>query len=240
VGVRHAVSVDHHADTLRREHDSHPPSNPLRDEHDALREFVRDIGEVVDVLARDDGAFPGGEGTEGHECHDNVVLIDDARWSFACYDFTECACHYASVQLTRGIRGAGGVSELSDDVIEIEIRVNVRGKGDSIEEDRQTLRRAELPQHFALMEDFRADGRTRLLECRNRHRERGVEIGKLDLEISEIDFAGLAQLRATARDTTEPRFLESGLERIFVSITSIHGFDMLVQARDDQVRSRHE
>jgi hypothetical protein len=72
------------------------------------------------------------------------------------------------------------------------------------------------------------------------HRPARVEIGKFDLEIGEINFAELAQLRAAARYTTEARCLKSGVKRVFVSLASIHGFEMLVESRDDQVWGRHE
>ena len=134
---------------------------------------------------------------------------------------------------------AGSVAELSQHIIEIEIRVDVVGKGDPIEEDRQTLRRAELSQHLALMQNFGTGGRTCLLERRNSECERVIEIRELDLDISEINFTGLAQLGAAARNTTEVRLLENGVKRVFVSLTSIHGFEMFVQARDDQMWAGH-
>jgi len=127
------------------------------------------------------------------------------------------------------------VAELHYGVIEIEIGVDIIGKGDAIEEDCQTLHRAEPPQHGAVLEDLRTDGCARLLERRDCRREGGVEIGELDLDIGEINPAGLVQLRSAASNTTDSRRFERCLKRVFISFASSHRFEVLVKAGDDQV-----
>jgi hypothetical protein len=57
VCVWNAVAMNDHADALRIEDGAHSAADSLCNHHDVGSDAVIDIGEMVDVLARDDGAF---------------------------------------------------------------------------------------------------------------------------------------------------------------------------------------
>lgn len=128
-----------------------------------------------------------------------------------------------------------GVTEPRHDVVEIEFRVNIIGKRNTVEEDCQTLRGAEASKHGAIAQNFRTHGGARLLERRDHRRESGVEIGELDLEIGEINPPGGVQLGAAARNAAESRWLQRRLKRVFISFASSQRLEVLVETRDDQV-----
>jgi hypothetical protein len=91
VGVSDAVAVDQETDALESKSRAHSATDALGDEHDALREVVGDVGEVIDVRLGDYETFAGGGWAQGHECGDGFIFVDDARWRPACYDLTEYA-----------------------------------------------------------------------------------------------------------------------------------------------------
>jgi hypothetical protein len=93
VSVRHPISVDDHADALRLEDIPHTASDVLGHNHNACRNVVGDISEVIDVLSRDHRTLTCREGPECHEGHDGLVLVDDAGRATAIHDITEGATH---------------------------------------------------------------------------------------------------------------------------------------------------
>ena len=97
VGMRHPVPVYDHPDALGTEHLPHPPADPLRHDHDALGGCVVHVGEVIDVLERDDRAFSGGRGVDGHEGDNQLVSMDHAGGRRATDNFAEDAGHASSV-----------------------------------------------------------------------------------------------------------------------------------------------
>ena len=67
----------------------------LRDQHYPLRNFVRKIGEVIDVRFRNDEALAWRCWLQRHECSDDIILVHKARWSFSRDDFAEDAIRWA-------------------------------------------------------------------------------------------------------------------------------------------------
>jgi hypothetical protein len=61
VCMRHTITVYHHPNPLRLEVGPHPSANALRDHHHVSGDGVLDIGKVVDVLSRYNGALASSE-----------------------------------------------------------------------------------------------------------------------------------------------------------------------------------
>jgi hypothetical protein len=101
MSVSDAVAVEQKADALERKNRAHSAAGALGDNHDALREIVADVGEVIDVRLGNHEAFAAGGRAQCHECGDGVVFVDDARRGPSCDDFAEYTGH-------RCVRGAEG------------------------------------------------------------------------------------------------------------------------------------
>jgi len=96
VGMRYTVTVNEIADTLEWKCLAHASSELLRDEHDSLRHFIREIDEVVDMCFGNYQAFTGRCWLQRHECSDDIVLVNEACGSLPCDDLAEDTTHEAS------------------------------------------------------------------------------------------------------------------------------------------------
>lgn len=109
VSVMNAVAVDQVADAFERKPVAHPAAESLGDVHDALRDEIRDVGEMVDVLVRDDETLARRGGLQRHERRNQLVPIDEAGWRAASDDLAEDAAH--EVLRERDLFQAGSSAE---------------------------------------------------------------------------------------------------------------------------------
>lgn len=79
MSVSDAVAVGQETDALEGKRGAHTAADALSDDHDALRDFVGDVGEVIDVCLGNHEAFAGGGRAERHERGDGVVCVDYSR-----------------------------------------------------------------------------------------------------------------------------------------------------------------
>jgi hypothetical protein len=93
VCVRNAVAMDDHADALWIEDGAHSAADSLCNDHDVSSDAVIDIREMVDVLARDDGAFSGRERAQGHERQAEFIRVDETDRRAPGNDLAENARH---------------------------------------------------------------------------------------------------------------------------------------------------
>lgn len=93
MGVRHTVSMNHHADALRREDLANTPSDSLSRDDDLSGRVVIDVGEMIDVRSRNDSALARREGPQCHECENRLILVNEADWRSAGDDLAEWTDH---------------------------------------------------------------------------------------------------------------------------------------------------
>lgn len=91
--MRHAITMNDHANGLWLENATHAPTDLLRHEQDPLRELIVEISEMINMILRYDEALAGRSGTKRHEGHHGLILKDHARRGLATDDLTENALH---------------------------------------------------------------------------------------------------------------------------------------------------
>lgn len=91
VRVGYAVAMHHHPNALRPEVRPHSSSNSLGYNHHVRSNGILDVREVINVLARDNGALTGRERSKRHERQTELVFANQTDRRAAGNDLAENA-----------------------------------------------------------------------------------------------------------------------------------------------------